>query len=193
MCWGRAPLMRAVGVYLFFRMSPTIVLRSCISGAESRLQGFRFDARNEGSHFVPSENKGIRMTAEHHGGCLCTQVRFRVKGEPSAVVGCHCSQCRRQTGFYFTGADVALSDLTIEGGDIVHWYRSSEEAQRGFCSNCGSVLFWQGEGSSKISILAGAFDEPNSLSFGYHIYCADKAGFYEINDGLPQYPKGLTT
>ena len=35
--------------------------------------------------------------------------------------------------------------------------------------------------------MAGAFDEPSGLTFGYHIYCADKGDFYEISDGLPQY------
>jgi hypothetical protein len=38
-----------------------------------------------------------------------------------------------------------------------------------------------------MSILAGAFDEPNGLRFGYHIFCADKGDFYEIPDGVPQY------
>jgi hypothetical protein len=127
------------------------------------------------------------MTIEHHGGCLCGAVRFRVQADPGPVVGCHCSQCRRQTGLYFAASDVPLADLVIEGSQAVRWYRSSPQAQRGFCSNCGSALFWQSDGAAQISIMAGAFDEPNSLAFGYHIFCADKAGFYEIPDGTPQY------
>lgn len=42
------------------------------------------------------------------------------------------------------------------------------------------------------SIQAGSFDQPSGLVGGYHIFCADKGDFYEINDGLPQYAKGST-
>lgn len=30
---------------------------------------------------------------------------------------------------------------------------------------------------------------PTTLTRGYHIFCADKGDFYEIEDGLPQYAK----
>ena len=30
---------------------------------------------------------------------------------------------------------------------------------------------------------------PSRLTPGYHIFCADKGDFYEIEDGLPQYAK----
>ncbi|MGO7428349.1 GFA family protein, partial [Rhizobium ruizarguesonis] len=103
------------------------------------------------------------------------------------VVGCHCSQCRRQTGFYYASVNVARAALSVDGTEAVRLYRSSEEAQRGFCSNCGSALFWQADGSAEISVMAGAFDTPSGLAFGHHIYCADKGDFYEISDGLPQY------
>ena len=41
-----------------------------------------------------------------------------------------------------TATDVPRSTLTIEGADKVTWFRSSEKVQRGFCSICGSTLFW---------------------------------------------------
>jgi hypothetical protein len=56
-----------------------------------------------------------------------------------------------------------------------------------FCRHCGSALFWKEHGSDSTSILAGAFDQPSRLKLAYHIYCADKADYYEITDGLPQY------
>ncbi|CAN7397443.1 GFA family protein [Rhizobium leguminosarum] len=127
------------------------------------------------------------MTERHTGGCLCGAVRFSTTAKPGPVVGCHCSQCRRQTGLYYAAVNVARAALSVEGTEAVRWYRSSEEAQRGFCSNCGSALFWQADGSAEISVIAGAFDEPSGLAFAHHIYCADKGDFYEISDGLPQY------
>jgi len=128
------------------------------------------------------------MDRDYTGGCACGAVRFRSSNKPGPVVACHCSQCRRQTGLYFASVDVALDGLVIDGRETLHWYQSSEAAERGFCRNCGSALFWQRISSDSVSILAGAFDKPSDLAFGYHIYCADKGDFYEINDGLPQYP-----
>lgn len=127
------------------------------------------------------------MSENHEGGCLCGAVRFTASERPDVVVGCHCSQCRRQTGLYYASADVPVSAVSIIGEDHLSWYQSSPDVRRGFCSQCGSALFWQRLGGPAISILAGAFDEPNGLSFGYHIFCADKADFYEIPDGVPQY------
>ncbi|AJD41474.1 GFA family protein [Rhizobium sp. SEMIA 4085] len=131
------------------------------------------------------------MTKEYTGGCACGAVTFMSKSKPAPVVACHCSQCRRQTGLYYASCDVSLDCLTIEGKSSIRWYRSSETAERGFCANCGSALFWQRKGSPEVSVMAGAFNLPSGLSFGYHIYCADKGDFYEINDGAPQYAKGV--
>ncbi|QWW69698.1 GFA family protein [Rhizobium sp. WYJ-E13] len=127
------------------------------------------------------------MREDHVGGCLCGAVRFTASEKPDVVVGCHCSQCRRQTGLYYASADVPVSAVSITGEENLRWFQSSDEVRRGFCSQCGSALFWQRLGGPAISIMAGAFDEPSGLSFGYHIFCADKGDFYEITDGLSQY------
>ena len=79
------------------------------------------------------------------------------------------------------------ADLKIEGEDRVSWYRASDKASRGFCSQCGSTLFWAADNSHKISVMAGLFDQPSGLRMDHHIYCRDKGDFYEIADGLPQY------
>ncbi|SIR01737.1 Uncharacterized conserved protein [Rhizobium sp. RU35A] len=124
---------------------------------------------------------------EHHGGCVCGSVRFRTTGALGPVIACHCSQCRRQTGLYYATTDVALDMIRIDGEDAVTWYRASDKAARGFCSRCGSALFWRADGAERIAVMAGAFDQPSGLVMDHHIYCADKADFYQISDGLPQY------
>ncbi|MBP2549349.1 hypothetical protein J2858_002272 [Neorhizobium galegae] len=126
----------------------------------------------------------------HHGGCLCGSVRFVVRGERGGLVGCHCSQCRRQTGLYYAASDCALADITIKDSGTLSWYRASDTAARGFCSRCGSALFWQGDGLDQVSVMAGAFDDPTGLVMLQHIYCADKADFYTIADDVPRYPAG---
>lgn len=121
------------------------------------------------------------------GGCLCGGVRYRVDGPLSDVGACHCSQCRRTTGHYFAAATCAKADLSFESDATLAWYASSPGVGRGFCSRCGSSLFWQREDGDRIDILAGTLDAPTGLRMTDHIFVADKGDYYEIADGLPQY------
>ena len=121
------------------------------------------------------------------GGCHCGGVRYRARGVDPRVAECHCSQCRRQSGHRYATTGAKTGDLEIEGADKITWYRASPAAERGFCSLCGSTLFWRGDGEDHTSILAGSIDEPNELRLVKHIFVADKGGYYEIDDGLPRH------
>ena len=129
---------------------------------------------------MPNENGGS-------GGCLCGGVRYRVDGALEDVGACHCSQCRRTTGHYFAATACDRSALTFEADGTLAWYQSSPAARRGFCSRCGSSLFWERIGEGRIDILAGTLDQPTGLKMTDHIYVADKGDYYDIADGLPQF------
>lgn len=129
------------------------------------------------------------MSDTHTGHCLCGAVRFRTTGPLHDVVACHCSQCRRQTGHFYAATNVGNANLEIEGGDNVGWYRASDAAGRGFCRTCGSALFWKADDADYTSIMVGAFDGPTGLKIACQIYCADKGDYYELDDGIPQYPQ----
>lgn len=127
------------------------------------------------------------MTASHSGSCLCGRVQFSVKGELREVIACHCHQCRKQSGHYYAATSAPDDCLEVREDGALAWYQSSEHARRGFCSNCGSALFWKFDGESTTSISAGSFDAPTGLRLGRHIFVADKGDYYEIGDGLPQH------
>ena len=136
------------------------------------------------------------MSTIHTGHCSCGAVRFTTRGELRGVIYCHCSQCRRQTGHFLAATAAEDADMEIEGAENISWFQSSPEAKRGFCSICGSALFWKNAGKSYTSILAGAFDEPSSLQAEGHIFTGDKGSYYDITDGLPQHvtaPSGLVS
>lgn len=136
------------------------------------------------------------MTTTHTGQCSCGAVRFRTRGELRGVIYCHCTQCRRQTGHFLAATAAQDADLDVEGADKLSWFQSSPEAKRGFCSVCGSGLFWKNAAKSYTSVLAGALDEPSGLVAESHIFAADKGSYYEILDGLPQHgtsPSGLVS
>jgi hypothetical protein len=125
----------------------------------------------------------------HKGSCLCGAVTFEVVGALPPPDACHCRQCRKQSGHFFASTDVPRASLTITGGGTLAWFQSSERVRRGFCSVCGSTLFWDPIFKDRIGIAMGAFDTPTQTHLGVHIFVADKGDYYDIGDGLPQNPR----
>jgi hypothetical protein len=122
------------------------------------------------------------------GGCLCGAMRFAVTGPLREVLICHCGQCRRQHGHAaaFTNAPQERFRFLEERG--LAWYRSSEDAERGFCRECGSSLFWRRLGGPTLSVTAGSLDGPTGLSCRAHVFTAWKGDYYEIpEDGLERH------
>jgi len=122
----------------------------------------------------------------HKGSCLCGAVRFEVTGSLGPPDACHCSMCRKQSGHHWASTDVPRTALTISGEEHLTWYRSSEKVRRGFCSRCGSFLFWDPIGRERIAVAMGALETPTGVKLAHHIFVADKGDYYEIADGLPQ-------
>lgn len=120
------------------------------------------------------------------GSCLCGAVSFEVAGSLPGPDACHCSQCRKHSGHYWASTDVPRSALALSGGDKLTWFSSSQKVRRGFCSVCGSSLFFDPIGKDWIGIAMGAFDAPTGTHLALHIFVADKGDYYEIADGLPQ-------
>lgn len=121
------------------------------------------------------------------GGCYCGRVRYGANGVSLEVTECHCSQCRKQAGHRYASTGTKTSNIEIEGAASVTWYRASPNAERGFCSICGSHLFWKPINEDYIGILAASIDEPSGLRMAKHIFVDDKGDYYEITDGLPQF------
>lgn len=123
----------------------------------------------------------------HKGSCHCGAVSFEVVGALPGPDACHCSDCRKFSGHYFVSTDVPRSAVTIHGADNLTWFQASEKVRRGFCSTCGSSLFWDPLKQDWIGIAMGAFDLPTGTQLHIHVWVAEKGDYYEITDGLPQY------
>lgn len=129
------------------------------------------------------------MSLQRSGSCGCRAVNYTIRGAARGVIYCHCSQCRKQTGHFYAATNVADKDIDVQGSENITWYRSSDVARRGFCRICGSALFWKLDSLDTISVMAGSFDSPSRLVGECHIFVADKGDYYEIDDGLPQFPR----
>lgn len=60
-------------------------------------------------------------------------------------------------------------------------------ARSGFCSECGSSIFWHPKDQPNIAIAAGSLDSPTNLKTIGHIWCSQISDFYKIEDDLPQF------
>jgi hypothetical protein len=124
------------------------------------------------------------------GGCLCGEIRFQVEPATNWCSHCHCSLCRRAHGAgYVTwfGADVEKFTLT-EGEKSLTWYRSTPEARRGFCSRCGSTMFFQSERwPDEMHVVLAAMDAPIDREPGAHVFVDSATDWVSIEDGLPRF------
>ncbi len=120
------------------------------------------------------------------GSCLCGDIEFTVTSAPKGASVCHCGQCRKQSGHVWASTSTHQDNLSFTASDTLRWFRASDIARRGFCSACGSFLFWQHNDEDTISISMGALSEPTGLHLARHIFVADKGDYYDITDDLPQ-------
>jgi hypothetical protein len=133
---------------------------------------------------LPETTSNVEIT--HSGGCLCGGVRYLVRGALRDAIACHCTQCRRTSGHHAAMTSAASQDLMLTSSRSLSWYRSSATAERGFCSVCGSNLFWRPEGEGRTAITAGTLDAPTGIQLMKHIFVGDKGDYYSIEDALPR-------
>lgn len=119
-----------------------------------------------------------------NGSCLCGGVTFTVDGPVRDPGCCHCSQCRKQSGHYWSAASVPDDGLTVTGQ--VRWYSATPGIRRGFCPTCGGFLFWKEDAAPDTGFALGAIDGPTGLHLSRHIFVADKGDYYDIADGVRQ-------
>ena len=108
---------------------------------------------------------------DHHGGCLCGALRYRVCAAPLWVTACFCRFCQRATGA--SGMIEPIFDVTafemtqgtparythVSGG-------SGKEVYVSFCSTCGTKTHLNFERwPDRLGIYAGTFDDPGWFEF----------------------------
>lgn len=128
------------------------------------------------------------MSGAHEGSCLCGQVRFRVVGEPVEPVGnCHCRVCQKASGAaYMTWAIYPQSRVTWLR-EPPKWFRSTDFAERGFCSACGSPVAIHDFGHSTVDLPIVLFDNPNALRPVDDIWLQSRIAWVALDPVLAHY------
>jgi len=112
---------------------------------------------------------------------MCGAVTFTATDVPSKAGICHCEMCRRWTGSALIGVSVPTGSLTWQG-EALAVIQSSDWAERGFCSKCGSGLFFRvtmkSEWFGNTELPVGVFDDPNGFEITNEIYIDHKPDSY---------------
>jgi hypothetical protein len=107
------------------------------------------------------------------------------------VAHCHCTICRRAHGAAFvTWVGMHEQQCIIEDGDnLLRWYDSSPGAQRGFCSRCGSTLFFRSNGwLGELHIVLANFVDQVDRAPQVHVFFDTHVDWYTVADHLPKKP-----
>ncbi|MEP0519157.1 MAG: GFA family protein [Hyphomicrobiales bacterium] len=120
------------------------------------------------------------MTNTITAKCACGAIKAKLTGPFRDAVACHCESCRRQSGHYIAATQIAVSALDIEDESHLKWWRATDFAKRGFCDQCGSLLFWTEDLSDQISVFMGCLDAPTGIEISKHIFVEEKGDYYNI-------------
>jgi len=115
------------------------------------------------------------------GSCMCGQVVFESDGPWSAPIACHCTECRKLTGHFFAATFVRTDTLHFVQSSGLKWFKSSEIAQRGFCDNCGSTLFYRRNGTDQTFIAGGSLDQPMGQKLRRHMFVNEAGNYYDTH------------
>jgi hypothetical protein len=126
---------------------------------------------------------------EWEGGCLCGAVRYRASADPIRVVHCHCPMCRRSSGAAFsTFVHFPVGAFEWVRGQPAR-YRSSADAERGFCARCGSRLtMHEAVLPDRVQVALGSLDRPEDVRADDHVWTSRQLPWLEIIDDLPRHP-----
>jgi hypothetical protein len=115
------------------------------------------------------------------GSCLCGSVGFTAFNRSEKVGACHCGMCRKWGGGPFMEIDCG-TEISFQGDENISVFDSSKWAERGFCKNCGSHLFYRLKESKQHMVPVGLFDDQENLVFKNQVFIDKKPSFYSFSN-----------
>jgi len=102
------------------------------------------------------------------GRCMCGAVTFQAEviGDFSA---CHCKMCQQWASGLFMGVHTKGFSLTGGQGAFTR-FKSSDWAERAFCSKCGSNIYYHAVDYGHPSVALGTLDDTTGLKRTHEYY-----------------------
>lgn len=115
-------------------------------------------------------------TFEKHGSCLCGAITLSLTLDDAHVSACHCGMCRKWAGGPALTVE-SKQPLRITAGTPT-LYDSSDWAERGFCGQCGTHLFYRLKAGGFESIPVGVLDGDDAWALTLQVYVDHKPAWY---------------
>ncbi|PZQ52546.1 MAG: aldehyde-activating protein [Rhodovulum sulfidophilum] len=121
---------------------------------------------------------------EMKGHCLCGAVAFEAEvADGTEAHACHCSMCRRWVGGPNLSVEIAPDAIRFVEGAPIATRASSDWAERAWCADCGSTLFYRltdGPKAGWLYLALGLLDDPSLVRLGGEIYIDAKPDCYAL-------------
>ena len=124
-----------------------------------------------------AKNKGNINVLSSKASCLCGSVKITAQEINPKFTVCHCDTCRAWGGAPFFAVQCGTK-VNIEGSEKVKMYKSSTWASRGFCSDCGTHLFFKMNKSGEYNMPAGLFPDLKELTMDMQYFSDQRPDYY---------------
>ena len=109
--------------------------------------------------------------------CLCGCVKIEATEVNHKFTVCHCDTCRSWGGGPFFAVQCG-TDVEFDGAESVKEYESSPWATRGFCSQCGTHLFYRLNKTGSYNMPVGLFPEIQDLVMTMQYFSDQRPDYY---------------
>ena len=120
---------------------------------------------------------------------MCCAVTVTATPERPAVAACHCEMCQRWAAGPFLSFQAQPGYAAL---GPVRTYQSSSWAERAFCGECGSVLWYRmtapGPHHGQTQISAGLFENAGDTTLSLEIYIDKKPEGYAFDSDCRKLP-----
>ena len=126
---------------------------------------------------MSQQNTTIPESAAVKGQCLCGAVHLKAFAA-RAVEACHCGMCRRWGGG--PALSVHCTAPEFAGSEHIKVFSSSDWAERAFCANCGSHLYYRFIPQNSYIVPVGLLSDTADFVFTEQIFIDAKPAYYSF-------------
>ncbi len=118
-------------------------------------------------------------TTTSKGACICGAVTITAKSISLHAGACHCGTCRRWSAGPFLTVDCG-TDVTVDGQENLGIYNSSDWAERAFCKDCGTNLFYRLKGTGQHFVSVSLFGDVDGIKMTHQVFVDERPSYYEF-------------
>ena len=126
------------------------------------------------------------------GGCLCGSLRYEAEPDLASAYYCHCRDCQIGSGSAFHVAvfapDTSFRVLKGETAVYTKTADSGNSISRVFCPNCGTPIWWVGEGFPSLVVLTvSSLDNPETISPSRELWTDSALSWCRIFEDIEKF------